>query len=177
MSDSCSIIFRPMTRIHIRPAQRSDAPAIHQFIIDLAIYEKAEHEVESSIADIERSLFDQPMSSAALMCEIDGKTAGFAVYFASYSTWLGHHGIYLEDLYVSPAFRGLGAGRALLREVARIAVSQGCRRMEWSVLNWNTPAIRVYDAVGGVPQTEWTRYRLAGDALQAFAESGKVIPA
>ncbi|TEA74292.1 GNAT family N-acetyltransferase [Allopusillimonas ginsengisoli] len=164
-----------MPSICIRPAQRSDAPAIHQFIVELAIYEKAAHEVESSVADIERSLFDQPMSSAALMCEVDGQIAGFAVYFANYSTWLGHHGIYLEDLYVSPVFRGLGAGRALLHEVAKIAVSQGCRRMEWSVLNWNTPAIRVYDAIGGVPQSEWTRYRLAGDALLAFAESGKTI--
>lgn len=166
-----------MTSIQIRPALRSDAAIIHGFIVDLAIYERAEHEVESTVADIERSLFDEPLSSAALICEVDGVVAGFAVYFASYSTWLGHHGIYLEDLYVSPGFRGQGAGRALLREVARIAVAQGCRRMEWSVLNWNTPAIRVYDAIGGVPQSEWTRYRLAGAALRKFADSGNVISA
>jgi ribosomal protein S18 acetylase RimI-like enzyme len=106
---------------------------------------------------------------------VDGTVAGFAVYFANYSTWLGRHGIYLEDLYVSPQFRGVGAGKALLREVARIAVSQGCGRMEWSVLNWNEPAIRVYEAIGGVPQSEWTRYRLAGEALRAFAASEQTV--
>jgi len=164
-----------MAYITIRAAQRSDAPVIHRFIVDLAIYEKAEHEVESSVADIERTLFDQPHSSAALICEVDGTVAGFAVYFANYSTWLGRHGIYLEDLYVSPQFRGVGAGKALLREVARIAVSQGCGRMEWSVLNWNEPAIRVYEAIGGVPQSEWTRYRLAGEALRAFAASEQTV--
>ena len=110
-----------MADISIRPAQRGDAALIHRFIVDLAIYEKAEHEVESGVADIERSLFDEPRSSAALICEVDGKPAGFAVYFASYSTWLGHHGIYLEDLYVSPEYRVLGAGKRLLHAVAGIA--------------------------------------------------------
>src|SRR5690606_22017153 len=133
------------SNICIRPAQRADAEIIHRFIVELAIYEKAEHEVESSIADIENSLFDNPRSSAALICEVDGKPAGFAVYFANYSTWLGHHGIYLEDLYVAPGYRGLGAGKRLLQEVATIAVQEGCQRMEWSVLNWNEPAIRVYE--------------------------------
>lgn len=157
----------------IRPAVRSDAPQIMQYINELAVYEKAAHEVESSVADIERSLFDEPGSTFALICERDGQAVGFAVYFLSYSTWLGRHGVYLEDLYVSPEHRGSGAGRALLRHVARIAVSQGCRRMEWSVLDWNEPAIRVYDAIGGRPQSEWIRYRLAGDALRAFAEAGE----
>lgn len=159
--------------IVIRPAVRSDAPQIMQYINELAVYEKAAHEVESSVADIERSLFDEPGSTFALICERDGQAVGFAVYFLSYSTWLGRHGVYLEDLYVSPEHRGSGAGRALLRHVARIAVSQGCRRMEWSVLDWNEPAIRVYDAIGGQPQSEWIRYRLAGDALRAFAEAGE----
>ena len=164
-----------MASIHIRPAQRSDAALIHRFIVDLAIYEKAEHEVESDVADIERSLFDEPRSSAALICEVDGKPAGFAVYFASYSTWLGHHGIYLEDLYVAPEYRGVGAGKGLLQAVAQIAVKEGCKRMEWSVLNWNEPSIRVYEAIGALPQSEWTRYRLSGDALVDFATSGKTI--
>ena len=163
--------------ICIRPAHRGDAGLIHRFIVELAIYEKAEHEVVSSIADIEQSLFDEPRSSAALICELDGKPVGFAVYFASYSTWLGHHGIYLEDLYVSPEYRGLGAGKRLLQEVAKIAVQEGCGRMEWSVLNWNEPAIRVYEAIGAQPQSEWTRYRLAGDDLVSFAKSGNTISA
>lgn len=164
-----------MADIIIRPAQRGDAALIHRFIVDLAVYEKAEHEVESDVADIERTLFDEPKSSKALICEVDGKPAGFAVYFANYSTWLGHHGIYLEDLYVSPEHRGLGAGKLLLHAVAAIAVQEGCRRMEWSVLNWNEPAIRVYEAIGAQPQAEWTRYRLSGDALLAFAASGNTM--
>lgn len=159
--------------IAIRPAVRADAPQIMQYITELAIYEKAAHEVESSVADIERSLFDEPGSTFALICERDGQPIGFAVYFLSYSTWLGRHGVYLEDLYVAPGHRGCGAGRALLRHVAQIAVSQGCRRMEWSVLDWNEPAIRVYEAIGGQPQSEWMRYRLADEALRAFAQAGE----
>ena len=166
-----------MADIHIRQAQREDAALIHRYIVDLAIYEKAEHEVESNVADIERSLFDEPRSSKALICEVDGKPVGFAVYFASYSTWLGHHGIYLEDLFVSPEYRGLGAGKRLLQAVARIAVEEGCRRMEWSVLDWNEPAINVYEAIGAQAQSEWIRYRLAGDALIAFAAQDAGVPA
>ncbi len=165
-----------MAVIHIRPARRSDVAVILQFIIDLAIYEKAEDEVTATVDDISRTLFDEPQSCVALICEIDGQTAGFAVYFSSYSTWLGRHGIYLEDLYVSPEYRGLGAGRQMLQEVAKAGVAQGCRRLEWSVLNWNQPAIRLYDAVGGQPQTEWTRYRLAGDDLIEFAQTGSWLP-
>jgi len=94
------------------------------------------------------------------------------VYFYNYSTWLGRNGIYLEDLYVSPEKRGLGAGKALLRHIARIAVAEGCGRFEWSVLDWNAPAIAFYEAAGARPQDEWTVYRLQGDALRAFAEKG-----
>jgi GNAT superfamily N-acetyltransferase len=101
---------------------------------------------------------------------LDGKPIGYAVYFYSYSTWLGRNGIYLEDLYVTPEHRGIGAGRDLLRHLAQEAVANGCGRLEWSVLDWNTPAIDFYRSIGALPQDEWVRYRLAGDALQNFAQ-------
>lgn len=104
-----------------------------------------------------------------MICEADGKPAGFAIWFYSYSTWQARKGLYLEDLYVSPEFRGSGAGKALLKHLARTAVAEGCGRFEWSVLDWNEPAIRVYEAVGAEPMSEWTRYRLAGKGLEAFA--------
>jgi GNAT superfamily N-acetyltransferase len=96
---------------------------------------------------------------------------GYAVYFYNYSTWLGKNGIYLEDVYVSPAYRGSGAGKALLRHIARIAIDENCGRFEWSVLDWNKPAIQFYEALGARPQSEWTIYRLTGSALEALAES------
>ena len=105
----------------------------------------------------------------ALVCQVDGVAAGFAVYFFNYSTWQGRKGLYLEDLYVSPAQRGAGAGKALLRHLARIAVANDCGRFEWSVLDWNAPAIGFYEAIGAVPLSEWVRYRLTGPALEAFA--------
>jgi GNAT superfamily N-acetyltransferase len=104
-----------------------------------------------------------------LLAELSGEAIGFAVYFYSYSTWLGRKGIYLEDLFVLPAYRGYGAGKALLRYLAGIAVNEGCGRLEWSVLDWNTPAIVFYEALGAEPQNEWTRYRLSGKALQEMA--------
>ncbi|WP_213703191.1 GNAT family N-acetyltransferase, partial [Klebsiella aerogenes] len=106
----------------------------------------------------------------ALICEIDGKTAGYAVFFTSYSTWLGRNGIYMEDLYISPDYRGQGAGRALLKTIARYAVARRCGRLEWSVLDWNQPAIDFYLSIGAAAQSEWVRYRLDGEALVNFAE-------
>jgi GNAT superfamily N-acetyltransferase len=156
--------------IHIRNAQADDAAVIHGFIVELAIYEKAEHEVIASIADIERSLFEAAAPARGLICEIDGKPVGFAVYFLSYSTWLGRKGLYLEDLYVSPQYRGSGAGKRLLRHLARLAFDSGCGRFEWSVLDWNEPAIQFYQSLGAKPQAEWVRYRMAGETLQNFAQ-------
>ncbi|MFS0827468.1 GNAT family N-acetyltransferase [Pseudomonas phoenicis] len=156
--------------LSIRPAQRSDAAQILAFITELAEYERARHEVIASTADIERSLFDEAGSVSSLICERDGMAIGFAVYFTSYSTWLGRHGIYLEDLYITPEQRGGGAGRALLQHIAREAVRTGCGRLEWSVLDWNTPAIGFYEAVGAQAQDEWIKYRLEGERLQSFAE-------
>lgn len=155
--------------LHIRPATADDAPLILRFIIDLAIYEKAEHEVKTDVAGICNSLFGEGSTSHGLICELNGVPIGYAVYFFSYSTWLGKHGIYLEDLYVSPEHRGCGAGKALLRHLAQLAVSKGCGRLEWAVLDWNTPAIEFYESFGAKPQDEWTTYRLTGQALLDFA--------
>nr|WP_248312877.1 GNAT family N-acetyltransferase [Burkholderia ambifaria] len=164
----------PAVQIDIRCATVADVPQILHFITELAIYEKAEHEVVATPASLERSLFGEGSPARALICEVDGEPAGFAVYFFSYSTWLGRQGLYLEDLYVSPRFRGAGAGLRLLKALARIAVDTGCGRFEWSVLDWNEPAIRFYESVGAAPQNEWVRYRLAGDALRAFADGAPV---
>ncbi|MFN3770301.1 N-acetyltransferase family protein [Ectopseudomonas guguanensis] len=155
--------------LHIRPATPNDAELILRFITDLAIYEKAEHEVKTDAAGIRDSLFADGSTAHGLICEHDGQPIGYAVYFFNYSTWLGKHGLYLEDLYVSPEARGLGAGKALLRHLAQLAVARGCGRFEWSVLDWNTPAIDFYESFGARPQSEWTTYRLAGQALTDFA--------
>lgn len=159
-----------MHAIDIRPAGAADAALILRFITELAIYEKAEHEVVATEADIHTSLFGGNGPARALICSVDGVEAGFAVYFFNYSTWQGRKGLYLEDLYVTPACRGTGAGKALLRHLARIAVAEGCGRFEWSVLDWNEPAIEFYRSIGAWPMDEWVRYRLAGPALAAFAE-------
>lgn len=155
--------------LHIRPAKAADAELILRFIIELAIYEKAEHEVQTDAAGIRDSLFGEGSSSHALVCERDGQPIGYAVYFFNYSTWLGKHGLYLEDLYISPEARGGGAGKALLQHLARIAVARDCGRFEWSVLDWNSPAIAFYQSFGARPQDEWTTYRLTGQALRDFA--------
>jgi GNAT superfamily N-acetyltransferase len=155
--------------IDIRPATPDDAELILRFITDLAIYEKAEHEVKTDAAGIRDSLFADGSTAHGLICEYEGKPIGYAVYFFNYSTWLGKHGLYLEDLYVSPEVRGLGAGKALLRHLAQLAVARGCGRFEWSVLDWNTPAIDFYESFGASPQSEWTTYRLTGQALLDFA--------
>ncbi|HSC82603.1 MAG TPA: GNAT family N-acetyltransferase [Pseudomonas sp.] len=155
--------------LHIRPATADDAALILRFITDLAIYEKAEHEVQTDVAGIRDSLFGEGSTTHALICEQDGVAIGFAVYFFSYSTWLGKHGIYLEDLYVSPEYRKLGAGKALLQHLAQLAVARGCGRLEWAVLDWNTPAIEFYESFGARPKDDWISYRLTGQALLDFA--------
>ena len=153
----------------IRPATPADAAVILGFITELAVYEKAGHEVEATEETVRSSIFGEGSVTDAVILEADGKPAGFAVWFYSYSTWQAKNGLYLEDLYVSPDFRGSGAGKLLLKHLARVAVEKGCGRFEWSVLDWNEPAIRVYDAVGAEPQNEWIRYRLAGQKLKDFA--------
>lgn len=155
--------------LHIRDARRDDAEVILGFITELAVYEKAEHEVLATVADIERSLFDPASPARALICLLDDQPIGFAVYFFSYSTWLGRKGLYLEDLYIAADQRGVGAGKHLLRHLAKIAHDSGCGRFEWSVLDWNQPAIDFYTSIGAQPQDEWVRYRMEGDILKNFA--------
>ncbi|KJK07661.1 MULTISPECIES: GNAT family N-acetyltransferase [Pseudomonas] len=157
--------------LHIRPARRDDAARILAFITELAEYERARHEVIATVADIERTLFDDGAKALGLICERDGQAIGYAVYFYSYSTWLGRNGIYLEDLYITPEQRGGGAGKQLLRHIAVEACDNGCGRLEWSVLDWNEPAIQFYRSLGAQPQDEWVRYRLEGEGLKAFARA------
>lgn len=156
--------------IKVRAATAADAKLIFDLIVELAVYEKAPNEVITDEAGIRQSLFGVGARAKSLVCELDGKPVGYAVYFYSYSTWLGRNGLYLEDVYVTPTHRGRGAGKAMLRELARIAVAENCGRVEWSVLDWNTPAIEFYEALGARPQNEWIKYRLSGDALQQLAK-------
>ncbi|ACP24212.1 putative acetyltransferase protein [Sinorhizobium fredii NGR234] len=157
--------------IGIRDAVPDDAATILRFITELATYEKAEHEVEATVELLTASLFGPDRVSRAVICEVDGAPAGFAIWFYNYSTWQARKGLYLEDLYVTPEHRGSGAGKMLLKHLARIAIAEGCGRFEWSVLDWNEPAIRVYEAIGAEPLSEWTRYRLVGKELEALAAS------
>lgn len=155
--------------LNIRPATAADAETILTFIRELAIYEKAEHEVVASLDDIQRHILQPDGVANGLICESQGQAIGFAVYFFSFSTWLGSAGLFLEDLYIRPEHRGGGAGKALLAHLAKLAVARGCGRFEWNVLNWNSPAIGFYESLGARPQSEWTTYRLQGEALKALA--------
>ena len=157
--------------LEIRPAIAEDAALILRFITDLAIYENAEDEVVATESDIRESLFSQNSTASAVICSNAHGPVGFAVYFFNYSTWLGKNGLYLEDLYVAPEHRGTGAGYALLKHLAKIAVARGCGRLEWSVLDWNEPAIQFYLSIGARPQSEWVGYRLTGKALEELADS------
>ena len=161
--------------MQIRPARPEDVPVILELIHDLAIYEKEPHAVKNTVQDLEKNLFGEHPAIFAHVAEEAGEVQGFALWFLNYSTWEGVHGIYLEDLYVRPAARGKGAGKALLRTLAEIAVERGYARVEWCVLNWNEPSIRFYDSLGARPQDEWTTYRLTGPALESFG--GAAAPA
>lgn len=160
-----------MPNLVIRPAVITDLSQIMQFVIDLAIYEKEPDAVVATEDHFVKTLFCDNPQVHCLIAEVDEKSVGFAVYFFSFSTWLGQHGIYLEDLFVKPEARGSGAGKALLKQLAKIALENNCGRVEWSVLDWNEPAIQFYKAMGAKPQDEWTVYRLADRALTDFAAS------
>ncbi|MFE7440679.1 GNAT family N-acetyltransferase [Streptomyces chartreusis] len=151
----------------IRPATPADIPALHALIRELAEYEKALEEAKATEEQLHEALFgDRPAAYAHIAADdATGETVGCAVWFLNFSTWRGVHGIYLEDLYVRPTARGAGHGKALLTELARICVERGYQRLEWSVLNWNTPSIAFYDSLGARPQDEWTVYRLTDEAL------------
>jgi GNAT superfamily N-acetyltransferase len=153
----------------IRPARAADIGVIHQLIRDLAEYERGLHEVIATEDDLRAALLAARPALFAHVAEEDGEVAGFALWYLSYSTWTGQHGIYLEDLYVRPDRRGSGHGRALLAELARICVERGYRRLEWSVLDWNTPALGFYASLGAVAMDGWTVHRLTGPALRDLA--------
>ena len=171
--------------LNIRPATPADIPQILQFIRDLAAYEREPDAVHATEADLLRDGFGETKRFDCLIAELskpstnnqqpatNNQPAGFALYFHNYSTWRGHAGIYLEDLYVSPEHRGKGIGKALLVRVAAIAVAEGCPRYEWSVLDWNQPSIDFYQSLGAVMKTEWKGMQVSGKALSALAAQSK----
>ena len=152
----------------IRPAERADVPLIAELIRGLARFEKLEHEVSMTEERLAENLFGRHRYAETLLAEEEGVPVGFALFFHNFSTFLAQPGIYLEDLFVVPEQRGHGVGRALLKELARLAVERGCGRLEWSVLDWNREAIGFYERLGAKPNSEWTVYRLAGEALSAL---------
>ena len=158
-----------MARAKIRPATEDDVPLILSLIRELAEYECLSHEVVATEDLLRDSLFGERRGAEVLIACYKGAPAGFALFFHSFSTFLGRPGIYLEDLHVKPEFRGQGIGRALLTHLARLAKERGCGRLEWSVLDWNESAIKLYKSIGAVPMDEWTVYRVTGEALETLA--------
>ncbi len=170
----------------LRKATPADVSTILKFIRELAVFEREPDAVVATEDDLLRDGWSlaadgvtplvpaEPQRFRALIAEVDGAPAGFALYFTTYSTWRGHHGIWLEDLYVTPGMRGRGVGKALLARVARIALEEGCPRLEWSVLDWNESAIAVYRKVGAVMMDEWTIMRMTGEPIAALAATDNV---
>lgn len=160
------------SEFHIEPATERDVPVILNFIKGLAEYEKLSHEVVATEASLRATLFGPRRTAEVIIGYAGTEPAGFAVFFHNYSTFLGRPGLYVEDLFVLPQWRGRGLGRRLLAYVADLAVKRGCGRLEWAVLDWNEPAIRFYQSLGARPMEEWTVYRLTGDALERLAAGG-----
>jgi GNAT superfamily N-acetyltransferase len=158
--------------LNIRPATPADVPVILRFIRELATYEREPNAVKATEADLLRDGFGDTPRFWSLIAELDGAPAGFALCFHTYSTWEGHHGIFLEDLYVPPDLRGRGIGKALLVRIAQIAVEHGCPRVNWHVLDWNAPSIAVYERLGARFLSEWRIMRLSGEPLAALARQG-----
>jgi GNAT superfamily N-acetyltransferase len=173
--------------LNIRPATPADVPVILRFICELAEYEREPEAVVATAGDLLRDGWGleadgitavtppAPARFTAVIADFNSEPAGFALYFTSYSTWCGHHGIRLEDLYVTPLMRGKGLGKALLSYLARIAVEQGCPRLEWDVLTWNAPAIAVYECIGAFALAEWRIMRLTGEPLRALAAQADTV--
>ena len=157
----------------LREAQRGDEHALYGMVRELADYEKLTHLVSGTACDLARELFGERPVIEALIATSDGKPAGFALYFHNYSTFLARRGLYLEDVYVKPVFRRRGIGSALLVKLAQIAVARCCGRFEWSVLDWNEPAIRFYEGLGATVMPEWRIVRVTGEALTALANKPK----
>lgn len=157
--------------ITIRSANQDDAALILSFIKGLADYEKLAHEVVATEAELQRTLFGERPSAEVLIAEYEGQATGFALFFTSYSTFLARPGIYLEDLFVLPRFRGHGIGKTLLTYLAGLVVERNMGRLDWSVLDWNEPAIKFYEQIGARGLTDWMQYRLDGEALQQLARN------
>ena len=162
--------------LRIQPATIRDVPLLLQFIKDLAEYEQLADACVATEADLGTHLFGPDAVAHALLAFVGDEPAGFALYFFNFSTFLARPGLYLEDLFVKPAWRNRGIGRALLAELARIAIDRGCGRMEWSVLNWNELALRVYRGIGAQPLSDWTVYRLIGASLTGLAATAPAAP-
>ena len=156
--------------VTIRKAIKADSKHIHRLITELAVYEKLEDEMEASVENLEESIFDKKQAEV-IVAELDGGVVGYALYFYSYSTFLAKAGIYLEDLYVEKIHRGKGIGKTLLSELAKITVNNGYGRLEWSVLDWNKPAIDFYESIGAMPMHGWTMNRLTGESLIELSNS------
>jgi len=159
--------------IQIRPATAGDVPRILGFIRALAEYEKLAHACIATEDLLHEHLFGSAKAAEVLIAELDGKPVAFALFFGTFSTFLARPGIYLEDLFVLPEARGRGVGKALLSEVARVAIQRNCGRLEWAVLDWNDPAIGFYKRLGAVPMEEWTTYRVTGERLKQLARSAE----
>lgn len=157
----------------ITPATAVDVPTILRLIRALAAYEKLSHEVVATEASLREALFGEHPGAECLIAREQGEPVGFALYFHNFSTFLSRRGLYLEDLFVEPAHRGKGYGKALLQQLARIAVARGCGRLEWSVLDWNLPAIGFYRSVGATVMDEWRICRMTGETLRAFAADSR----
>ncbi len=157
--------------IELRPATAADIPHILAFIRELADYEKLAHEAVADEAALATHLFGEQPAAEVVIAEVDGQPAGFALFFHTFSTFLGQRGLYLEDLFVRPQYRGLGLGKRVMVHLAQLALQRGCGRFEWSVLDWNEPAIRFYRSLGAVGLDEWTVQRVSGDALQALGNA------
>ncbi len=158
---------------HIRAATRNDVPIILQLIRELAEYEKLAHQVVATERDLHKALFGEKPVAESIIAELGSTAIGFALFFHNFSTFVGRPGLYLEDLYIKPEFRGRGSGRKMLAYLANLAVQRGCGRFEWAVLDWNAPALRFYASLGAQSMQEWKINRLTGDALQKLAaESG-----
>lgn len=162
-----------MSSLNLRAATAEDVPTILGFIRELALYEREPDAVYATESDLLRDGFGPHPRFRCLLAERDSTPVGFALFFTSYSTWRGHHGLRLEDIYVTPAARGQGIGRALLIHLAQIAVAEGCPRLEWDVLSWNTPAIGFYEKIGARMLTEWRIMRVADAALVALASGSQ----
>ncbi len=158
--------------LQIRKAQKSDVPLILHFIKELADYEKLLHEVTATVELLEKNLFGEKSVAEVVIASFENKDVGFALYFHNFSTFVGKPGIYLEDLYVSPEYRGKGFGKFLLKYLANLAIERDCGRLEWQVLDWNESAIRFYKSLGAKPLDEWTVFRVKGEDLVKLVNDG-----